>query len=88
MVRFPTRISGVQFRAARALLDWTQKEFAAFAGVPLSGIRAVERGSPIAVRYVTPLLEALAGVGIEFVSDEHVCGVVQTGEMAERHYLH
>ena len=88
MVRLPTRISAVQFRAARTLLDWTQKELAAFAGVPLSGVREVERGSPSAVRYFTPLLEALAGVGIEFISDERLCGVVQTGEMAERHYLH
>ncbi len=88
MVRLPTRISGDQFRAARALLDLTQKEFAAFAGVPLYGVRVVERGAPSAVRYFTPMLEALAGVGIEFVSDERLCGVVQTGEMAERHYLH
>ncbi len=88
MVRLPTRISAVQFRAARALLDWTQREFAAFAGVPLSGVQAVERGLPSAVRYFTPLLQALADVGIEFVSDERLCGVVQTGEMAERHYLH
>ena len=88
MVELPTRISAVQFRAARTLLDWTQKEFATFAGVPLSGVQAVEQGRLSSPRYFHPLLTALAKVGIEFISDESLCGVVQTGEMAKRHYLH
>ncbi len=88
MVELPTRISAVQFRAARTLLDWTQKEFATFAGVPLSGVQAVEQGRLNSPRYFHPLLTALANVGVQFISDEHVCGVVQTGQMARRHYLH
>ena len=88
MVKLPTRISAVQFRAARTLLDWTQKEFASFAGVPLCGVQAVEQGLLNSPRYFHPLLTALANVGVEFISDESLCGVVQTGQMAERHYLH
>ncbi|GLQ56570.1 helix-turn-helix domain-containing protein [Devosia nitrariae] len=70
-------ITGDQLRAARALLNWTQKELAARAGVATRTIRLFESGSrnPYA-QTIAQLQSALEDAGIEFLTTKAGVGVM------------
>jgi predicted transcriptional regulator len=65
--------TAAQVRAARALLDWSQADLAAKAGVSTTAINGVERGkADPRVSTVTALRRALEAAGVEFLGDEGV----------------
>ncbi len=72
-------ITGNQLRAARALLDWTQDDLAATAGVTERTVRSCEEGGrqPYA-RTIARLRGALESAGIEFIESETGVGVLLT----------
>jgi uncharacterized protein (DUF433 family)/transcriptional regulator with XRE-family HTH domain len=57
-----------QVRAARALLDWSQKELAERAGVAVTTVRDIEEGKRADTSAAGEVLEALRKEGIEFVA--------------------
>jgi transcriptional regulator with XRE-family HTH domain len=57
-----------QVRAARALLDWSQKHLAERAGVAVTTVRDMEEGKRADTAAAGEVLEALRNEGIEFVS--------------------
>jgi transcriptional regulator with XRE-family HTH domain len=57
-------------RAARGLLDWTQRQLAAVAGVGLSTVKAYEAGATTPVQNnLKALGAALEGAGVEFIAE-------------------
>jgi transcriptional regulator with XRE-family HTH domain len=65
--------TAAQVRAARALLDWSQADLAAKAGVSTTAINGIERGkADPRVSTLTALRRALEEAGIEFLPDEGV----------------
>jgi transcriptional regulator with XRE-family HTH domain len=61
----------MQCRAARALLQWTQKEFARRAGVSPVTINGFETGITSPTRAtLTVLRQAFEQAGVEFTNDE------------------
>lgn len=64
-------------RAARGLLDWTQNELAAAAGVGITTIRTFEKGSssPVA-QNLAAIQRTLEESGIVFISEERGVGAL------------
>lgn len=64
-------VDAEQFRAARALLDWTAQDLAAASGLSLSTIRRLEDGGSdaVAIQSVATAREALEAAGIRFLDD-------------------
>jgi transcriptional regulator with XRE-family HTH domain len=65
-----TQISPSTSRAARGLIDWTQKQLADAASVGLSTVKAFEAGNstPMA-NNLRAMQAALEGAGIEFIPE-------------------
>jgi transcriptional regulator with XRE-family HTH domain len=60
-----------QIRAGRALLDWSQVQLAAAAGIGVSSVKAFESGRPgKELSAAGPLRVALEGAGIVFLSGD------------------
>jgi uncharacterized protein (DUF433 family)/DNA-binding XRE family transcriptional regulator len=57
-----------QVRAARALLDWSQKELAERAGVAVTTVRDIEEGKRADTGAAGEVLETLRREGVEFVA--------------------
>ena len=68
-MKYPESITGLQVRAARVLLEWTQQDLASAAGVWKGVVSNVECGSYRCERYIGPVVRALMAADIEFVSD-------------------
>jgi transcriptional regulator with XRE-family HTH domain len=59
-----------QCRAARGLLDWTQQELAARAGVGIVTVRQVEAGTTEPRRATIDVIRrALTSAGVEFIEE-------------------
>lgn len=64
-------ISAAQIRAARALLDWSQRDLAALCGISQPGLANIERGvSDPRVSTLKRIQEALEDAGVEFISED------------------
>ena len=74
-MKYPECITGSQIRAARVLLEWTQRDLTSAAGVWRDNVSYVECGKFGCERYIGPIVRALMAAGIEFVSDR------RTGKM-------
>ena len=62
-----------QCRAARALLNWTQSQLAAAAGVGLSTVKMYEIGRKQPMRQnLEAMQRALEDAGVEFIDDRGV----------------
>jgi len=57
-----------QVRAARALLDWSQKELAERAGVAVTTVRDIEEGKRADTGAAAEVLETLRREGVEFIA--------------------
>lgn len=67
-----------QTKAARALLDWSQGDLAAAAGLGLSTIVDFERARRVvSADAVGAIKSALQSAGVEFIDDERGEGVVK-----------
>lgn len=60
-----------QYRAARALLGWTQAELALSAGIPERAVDWLEYGNPRGAEYAGSLVETLEANGIVFLDATH-----------------
>lgn len=68
-----TRLIPATCRAARALLDWTQEDLAAAAGVCRSTVREFEKGRHALQRSSEEaLLNALEGAGAQLLPESHL----------------
>ena len=63
-----TTVIPPQVRAARALLDWSQKELAERAGVAVTTVRDIEEGKRADTGAAGEVLETLRQEGVEFVA--------------------
>jgi uncharacterized protein (DUF433 family)/transcriptional regulator with XRE-family HTH domain len=63
-----------QVRAARALLDWSQKELAERAGVAVTTVRDIEEGKRADTGAAADVLETLRREGVEFVAGNESSG--------------
>ncbi len=63
-------ISSRQIRAARALLDWSQKELANATGISLATIRRIETGFMPRGATTTQIRQCLETAGIEFLESD------------------
>jgi len=68
-MKYPESITGLQIRAARVLLEWTQQDLASEAGVWKEAVSCVECDNFGCERYIGPVLRALMAADIEFGSD-------------------
>lgn len=71
-------ISGPQIRAARGFLDWTQRELATIAVVPVFSIKRIEHeenGKSTLGAQLAAVQATLEAEGIEFTGDGGVPGV-------------
>lgn len=65
-----------QSRAARAWLDWSQRELAAKASVSLSTVRDFEKGRRVPIaNNLTAMIAALESAGVAFVDDGKTWGI-------------
>jgi transcriptional regulator with XRE-family HTH domain len=63
-----TTITSATCRAARGLVDWTQRQLAEAASVGLSTVKAFEAGSSTPVlNNLRAIQAALEGVGVQFI---------------------
>jgi predicted transcriptional regulator len=64
-------LTPAQIRAARAMLDWTQRELAERAGISKTGLNNIERGSadPKAST-LTAIWRAIEDAGVEFTNGD------------------
>ncbi len=62
-------LTPAQCRAARALLDWTQAELSAAAGLSAVSLRAFEKGGPIRESNARRLRSALETAGVDFIPE-------------------
>lgn len=65
-------VSAAQIRAARGLLQWTQDELAATAGVPRKAVQAVEGGDHVRTIRINAIYRTLCEHGIEFLEGDGV----------------
>jgi DNA-binding XRE family transcriptional regulator len=68
---FCPMLTPAQIRAARAMLDWTQRELAERAGISKTGLNNIERGSadPKAST-LTAIWRAIEDAGVEFTNGD------------------
>jgi transcriptional regulator with XRE-family HTH domain len=59
-------ITGIQVKAARKLLGWSQEVLAGHAGLSVIAISNVERGRRVSDSVVRVIQEALEAEGVEF----------------------
>jgi DNA-binding XRE family transcriptional regulator len=66
-------VSAAQMKAARAVLDWKQKDFAAASGLSLNTIRSIERGH-LSPRFATgnAIRRTIENAGLELLSDDGI----------------
>ena len=78
MIDDPKYITGTQIRAARTLLNWTQADLARAAHISVKAVGAAERGSIAegCETAVGPVIAAMQGVGVVFISDEDIYGTL------------
>lgn len=71
MSQDPRSITQAQFRAARALLDWSRSKLGAKAGYSLPTIQRVEKGGANVSDEVREKLKAtLEAAGVEFINSD------------------
>lgn len=77
-------VSGAQIRAARALLDISQSELAAAAGITRVTLTTLETGRRVSYdATMQSVVDALRTRGILFVNDDSGVGVVLGQQMPE-----
>jgi transcriptional regulator with XRE-family HTH domain len=70
------KLDRAQIRAARALLNWTQRDLASAAAISAATVKRVEIGYHAPIRAVkTAIVRALEDEGIEFHHDGKQAGV-------------
>jgi DNA-binding XRE family transcriptional regulator len=62
-------LTAAQCRAARGLLDWTQADLSAAAGLSAVSVRAFEKGGPIRESNARRVRLALEKAGVEFIPE-------------------
>jgi transcriptional regulator with XRE-family HTH domain len=70
-------IESAQIRAARALLDWRQKDLSKASGVGTATIQRIEKSDRPITGYVSTLVriqEAFEQAGIEFIDGDEIGG--------------
>ncbi len=87
---FPAFVTGLQIKAARALLDWTQADLAEAGGFSTRNIGNLEnnRGQErYVLKYMMTVVATLEDAGIAFISDEKkkLTGVVFVSKEGEGH---
>ena len=69
-------ISGQQMIAARALLNWYQRDLAKRIGVSVPAVCSYENGLRVPINRMKLILSTFKSKGINFVNDGNQCGVI------------
>ena len=86
----PDFVTGLQIRAARALLNWTRADLADATGFTSRNIGNLENGRGrelVKPKYIAGVIDVLESAGIMFISDRKrkLTGVVFAGEEGQAH---
>ena len=86
----PDFVTGLQIRAARALLNWTRADLADATGFTSRNIGNLENGRGrelVKPKYIVNVIDALESVGVTFISDRKRkwTGVLFASEEGQAH---